>query len=261
MAKVSRTGWAPWLLDHTSRRPSSHHTAQERGSIGAAATRWLTMRCSTTTSQSSKSATKSPAGISMASGEAMPGKTVLPWSWACLGVDDRVEGVEVGEDLLGRVHGLGLGLGHDGGHGLAHEADDVAGQDRSLHLHVEEAQLGVEVGQVEVGRRHDGQHAGQLEGVGDLDGLDAGVGDGGADEGDVHGAGRHRHVVDVLAGAGEEARVLDALDPVAEDRHGATQSELGRGLASLSGRATPPTESEPSPGFVQSSSNPEPSCT
>jgi hypothetical protein len=48
-------GWAPWQEMYCTSRPSSVQYADDtRGSMGAAANRWLTMRWLTTTSQSSK---------------------------------------------------------------------------------------------------------------------------------------------------------------------------------------------------------------
>jgi hypothetical protein len=52
-----------------------------------------------------------------------------------------------------------------------------------------------------------------------VDGLDAGVGQGGAHVDDMGRVGGEGDVVDVVARAREELRVLEALDPVAEDRH------------------------------------------
>jgi hypothetical protein len=89
----------------------------------------------------------------------------------------------------------------------------------SFHGWVEEHHLGLEVGQVEVGGGDHGQDARCGQGLTGVDRLDAGVGQRGADVDHMSGAGGQRDVIDVVARAGEQFGVLDALDPVPEDRH------------------------------------------
>lgn len=109
------------------------------------------------------------------------GPPVLP---GLRGVDHGVERVVVDDDQLGGVGGRGPVDGDHGDHRLADVADDVTGEQGPGHLLVEEeGQLGGEVGQVQVGGGDHGEHPGRLAGLVDVDGLDAGEGQRGADEG------------------------------------------------------------------------------
>ena len=74
--------------------------------------------------------------------------------------------------------------------------------------------------EIDVGRGHDVDDAGHRACVVDVDRLDATVRRHRPDERHVEGVGR-RDVVDVGPGASQQRRVLDPLDPCAEDASGA----------------------------------------
>ena len=119
----------------------------------------------------------------------------------------------VGGDVLGRRHDRGdfLGLVHDG-------------RRRQHHLLVaREGRHPVEPGLLEVGARDHGQDARDLERLGRIDALDRRVGVGAANDVQPELAGQV-DVVDVLAHAADEARVLLALDGMAH------AADLGGGV-------------------------------
>ncbi len=125
--------------------------------------------------------------------------------------------VVVDDHLLGGVVGLRLRLGDDGGDDVTDEAHAFAGEDRAVEVgrHHREA----------LHRRHPEVVAGVVHrddarhrfGVADVDRGDRAVGDRRADERHVQHA-RLDEVVDVLAVAGEQRRILQSQHLVAQDR-------------------------------------------
>ena len=78
-ARASRTGWAPWQLWYWVSRPSSPHQANPvRPSIGLGATRWLTIRWLTTTSQPEKSAVRLRASMRHTTLDSASSKRTVP---------------------------------------------------------------------------------------------------------------------------------------------------------------------------------------
>jgi hypothetical protein len=139
-----------------------------------------------------------------------------------LGVDDGGQGVVVDDHELGGVDRLAPRLGDDGRHDVADESHRLrregrAGEDRRDHGEALERR------EPEVGGRVHGGDARHRGGIGDVDRLDPGVGDGRADEGEVEEP-LDGLVVEVRRLADEDARVLGAADRVPEDgprsRHG-----------------------------------------
>jgi hypothetical protein len=141
-----------------------------------------------------------------------------------LRVDDDRQRVVVDEDELRRVDAGRPVLADHDRDDLADEADDVRRHRRPAHLRLQTGKRRrAERRQVDVGGGED-LHAGQLGGRRRVDAVDACVREQRADE-------RHAqrpfdgHVLDVLALAPQEAGVLAAQDPVAEDAHAATGAE------------------------------------
>ena len=134
-------------------------------------------------------------------------------------VVDEDGGDAVGRDVPGRRDDRGdlLRLVHDRV-GRQHHLL-VAGQRRHP----------VEAGLLEVGAGDDREHAGDLERLGGVDALDRRVGVRAADDVQPELAGQVE-VVDVLAGAADEARVLLALDRVAHAPDLGAGAELALGL-------------------------------
>ena len=130
--------------------------------------------------------------------------------------DDR-EGIDVGEHLLGGVVGLRLRFGDHGGDHVTDEAHPVAGEDRPVVVGRQHREaLHRRHPQVVAGVVH-GDDAGHRFGAAEVDRVDRAVGDRRADERDVQHA-RLDEVVDVLAVAGEQRRVLQSQHLVAQDR-------------------------------------------
>ena len=133
-----------------------------------------------------------------------------------LHVHDHVEEVVVDVDQLGRVDGLGPGLGDDQRDRVADEAHHAVGQRPVLHQVVDLGERRHRVGAQRGGGVH-GEHPGRALGVGGVEMGDRGVGQGAPHEDGVGGAG-DPEVVDVGAPTGDEVRVLDPADAVPEDR-------------------------------------------
>ena len=87
----------------------------------------------------------------------------------------------------------------------------------------------MQAGLLEVGAGDHGQDARDLERLGRVDALDRGVGVGAADDVQPEHA-RQDDVVDVLARAADEARVLLALDRVAHAPDFGGRLQLGSGF-------------------------------
>ena len=134
------------------------------------------------------------------------------------GVHEDRERFVVDEDQLRGVGTLGLGLGDDGDHGLAHVADHVGRQPGLGHLLVEHRHLERQRVQLDVGGCDHGQDPRRAPRLVDVDGADAGMG---GRRPHVGHAGRpvDLQVVDVGAPAGEELGVFLADDAVTEDAH------------------------------------------
>ena len=158
-----------------------------------------------------------------------------------LGVDHRVEGVVVDDDQLGGVGGLGAGLGHHRGDGLAHEAHDVTGQQGPQHLLVQEAHRRGLVGDVDVVDGPHREHARHRRRLADVDLEQAGAGHGGAHVDHVGRRPRQHDVVDVGAPDGQEGGVLGAQDPIAQDAHEGPPRGLGWTGATVVLRSRPPS--------------------
>ena len=133
----------------------------------------------------------------------------------------RVERLVVDHDQLEGVLGRVGVLRHHGGDLLALEAHLVRGE-HGLRVAGERGHPGEPVLGHQLARDH-GHDARQRRRRGGVDGGDPGVREGGAQQLEVEHAGQ-RHVVDVVAAAADEARVLLALDGVADP------ADLGRGL-------------------------------
>ena len=137
-----------------------------------------------------------------------------------LDVGDHRQVVVVDVDQLGRVDGLGPGLGDDEGDRVAHEADLADGERGPRHLvvHVGERLQGAAA---EVLGGVDGQHARRLRGLGRVETRDRGVCEGAAHEDRVPDT-VHAAVVDEGPGADEELPVLDPsyLCSQQRSRHG-----------------------------------------
>ena len=126
---------------------------------------------------------------------------------------------DVEKDGFGRVHRLSLRLRDDGGADVADEPDPVGAEHRAIergrhhreHLHRRQPEVvaGVE----------DGSNSWHRLGVRHVDPVQHAVGDHRAHECEVQHA-RLDEVVQVLAGAREERRILQAEHRVAEDRTG-----------------------------------------
>ena len=132
-------------------------------------------------------------------------------------VDDGGQLLDVDDDGLGGVAGLGQRLGDDGGDGVADVADLALGEDRVLRLlHrvagavVDLPAAGDAAGGGEVLGGEDLEDAGHRRRGAGVDRADAAVRHVRADEGDV-GLAVAVEVVGVAALAGEEAHVLAAL--------------------------------------------------
>ena len=144
---------------------------------------------------------------------------------ALVGAQDdgaRLEGLEGvddhGQGLVVDVHGRGaVGSdvargGHDRGHLLRLVLDGIGGQH---HLGVAgQGRHPVQAGLLQVGAGDDGEHAGDGQRLGRVDALDRCVGIRAAHDVQPQHA-RQDDIVDVLALATDEARVLLALDGVA----------------------------------------------
>ena len=130
--------------------------------------------------------------------------------------DDR-QGIDVGEHLLGGVVGLRLRFGDHGCDHVTDEAHPVAGEDRAVVVGRQHREA--------LHRRHPQVVAGVVHrddarhrfGIAEVDRVDRAVGDRRADERHVQHA-RLDEVVDVLAVAGEQRRVLQSQHLVAQDR-------------------------------------------
>ena len=140
--------------------------------------------------------------------------------------DRRVRGrgqvVELHLDELRRVRSLQALLGDHDGDDLTCVTDHVARHDRARHPLVDAGEAGRHRRDVDV-RRGERERARYLRHGARVDARDARVRRIGADERDVQCAGD----VDVVAEgrrAGDEPRVLGALDPISEDAHGRTLS-------------------------------------
>ena len=142
------------------------------------------------------------------------------------GVDHRVEGLVVDDDELRRVLRDLLALGDDHGHHLADEANGVAGDvrpgqavgDHARDGHGERRQV---VGGRGVRRRVDGDHTGDLAGLGDID-----LGEGGVRHRRPHEVHVDRAVDQRILQVGgvpvrpcQEGGVLTSLDPGAHHAH------------------------------------------
>jgi hypothetical protein len=144
-----------------------------------------------------------------------------------LGIDHGGQRLVVDEDQLGRVGSLVGVLGHDRDHRLADEAHHLGGQHRLGHGPVAHGHLGGDVGQGEILTSEHRDDPGGLSGRLDVDGGDAGVGDGRPHEGQVDGA-RDGDVGGVLTSRRQELSVFGAADSAPQDAHrGRTLGELG----------------------------------
>ena len=79
-AMASLVPWAVCVLEYCSSRPSFHSAAAARTSSGQGATRWLTMRWRTTTSQPSKSDSSRPKASSKVTLVPASGKSRTDWA-------------------------------------------------------------------------------------------------------------------------------------------------------------------------------------
>ena len=134
--------------------------------------------------------------------------------------DDRVERVDVLDDQLERVLGDVPALGDDQRDRVAHVADLVGGERverRGLHAG-DERHAGRGPGRDGLGEPHhvlagvDGDDPRELTGLAGIHRVDATVRHVAAQERGMQHPRQH-DVVDVATGAGEDARVLDPLDP------------------------------------------------
>jgi hypothetical protein len=148
-------------------------------------------------------------------------------------------GPRVGEDLerlvvdldgLGRVQGLGPGLGHHHRHRLAQEADGPGGQHRAGHGG--RPVPGRQRRQAQVGGGVHAGHPGHGGGRGRVDPEDPAVGQRGPDE---HGVQRPRRgqVVAVAGRPGDQGRVLAPEGGAVAARAGHGQSLRHRGITKL----------------------------
>ena len=136
-----------------------------------------------------------------------------------LGGDHRVERLDVGPDGLRRVDTGGKRLGEHDRERLADETHPIDRQRRPLEIAVDGSESMVR-GHIEIGGRQDGDHAGHVDGVVDVDVAEHPVGDLGAHEDGVQ-ATFEWEVGEVSCGADEQGRVFGARHAGAEDRAGA----------------------------------------
>ena len=164
---------------------------------------------------------------------------------ACLGrllrIDDGRERLPVHDDQVERVEGLRLGLGDDGRHALAGPLDAVGREDpRRVDVVLESGAAAGRPGHRErvvrdVGADPDAEDARGRLGRGRVDRADVGVRVRAAQDGHV-GHRRELDVVEVVALAGDEARVLDPLDGLAEG--------VGRGVEHVGHRPVLPLRAD-----------------
>ena len=139
-----------------------------------------------------------------------------------VGVDHGGQRLVIDDDRLERIDRLGLGLGDDGSDALTGPLDAVGGQsprrvDVVLDARAAAGRPGHRHRVVrDVGADEDRDHAGHRLGRGRVHGSDVRVRVGAAQDGHVGHRGE-LDVVDVVAGTGDEARILDALDASSED--------------------------------------------
>ena len=171
----------------------------------------------TTCGAAANAASTSPAGGPPISPTRFPGTvswTEISTAFGRCVVDDGRQRLEVDHDQVGGVLGDVAALGDDERDGVAHEAHLVLGQRRTRHLGDVRADRGVPLlpgTRVQVGGDEHGVHAGECLRLADVDGLDAGPGEGAAHEARMEhpGAG---DVVDERPRAGEEPGVLHPVD-------------------------------------------------
>ena len=140
-----------------------------------------------------------------------------------LGVDDHVERLVVDVDQRECVLGRVAGLGHDRGDARARERDAVdLERPRRVDEVLDAARLPCARQRrqlLEVLAGEDGDDARGLRGLRRVDALDPRVREGRAQDRDVRHPGQ-LEVVEVLRRAGDQARVLDALDGLADEPGG-----------------------------------------
>ncbi len=150
-------------------------------------------------------------------------------------VTDRVERVVIDEHRLGRVSRLRRSLGHDRGDRIARHEDDTLSQ--RIPARDVSGRIGsgrhVDTGDV-LGSDH-GHNPGHLLRSGGVHRTDPGVGERGAHDREVEGAGR-QEIVDVGGRTGDECRILPPLYGRADKRrdlcggHGPEVTEPARSL-------------------------------
>ena len=206
--------------------PGLYQPMSPRTSIGFGIRRWLTIRWRTTTSAPSTAASV-PGLVADAPLEDDVVRGVLVELRRArldglLGVDDRGQRLVVDDDRLERVERLRLRLGDDRRDALAGPLDAVRGErpgraDVVLDPGAATGRPGHRHRVVrDVGADEHGDDARHRLGRGRVDRADVGVRVRAAQDGHV-GHRRELDVVDVVAGAGDEARVLDPLDARPED--------------------------------------------
>jgi hypothetical protein len=154
-----------------------------------------------------------------------------------LDVDDDVERLPVDVDQLERVLGRVLALGHDCGDAGACKRDAIdLERPRRVDEVLDAARLprARQRGQVlEVLAGEDGDYARRRCRLRRVDALDAGVRVGRAQDRHV-GHPRQLEIVEVLGGAGDQARVLDAPDRLADELRGCLRSGRHRATSAAS---------------------------
>ena len=143
--------------------------------MGAVAMRWLTIRARTTWSAPSNGSERSLSRRRVATlrAEALELQGCVV-GHRRLDVGDDRQVVVVDVDQLGRVDGLGAGLGDDQGDRVADEPDLVVGQ-RPARALVVDVRERLQAAGPEVLGRVDGQHARGLLGLGRVDRAERGV--------------------------------------------------------------------------------------